>query len=320
MNKNIQYELWQECNNHCTYCTLGRSNNCKTSDEMKLEAIKTAIKEIRNLSKGEVSALGFIGGEFFQGQLHHLEVKSAFMELVDVSNSLLSNGYINELWFNATLIDTDQSDLMMTIDRIENKDKLWILTSYDTKGRFHNLGKLSSWISNVHNLHSCFPEVRLNTTMIITGDFIEQYLSGKLDLHKFKQEYGTKLFLKTPVKPDDLCDKSKEEINDMLEYEFFPRELDFMKFLMKYKESEGETEFANLFSNDLKAGELHKNFNNDELRNVVFTRSSDFKEELHCDKNLKEIEENKCGHSSIYNCFVDTDGCAVCCKNIVASL
>ena len=137
MNKNIQYELWQECNNHCTYCTLGRSNNCKTSDEMKLEAIKTAIKEIRNLSKGEVSALGFIGGEFFQGQLHNLSVKSAFMELVDVSNSLLSSGYINELWFNATLIDTDQSDLIMTIDRIENKDKLWILTSYDTKGRFH---------------------------------------------------------------------------------------------------------------------------------------------------------------------------------------
>lgn len=320
MKKNLQYELWQECNNHCTYCTLGRSNNCYTSDDMKLEAINTALKEIKRLDVGEVSALGFIGGEFFQGQLHNLRVKSAFMELITVSNSLLSSGIIDELWLNATLIDTDQSDLRMVLDEISKKDKLWLLTSYDTKGRFHNLGKLSSWISNVHNIHSCYPEIHLNTTMIITGDFIAKYLAGEMDLHRFRQEYRTEVYLKTPVKPDDLCDKSKEEINELLGYEFFPRELDFMKFLMKYKENEGETAFNNLFSNDLKAGELHKNFNSDELRNVVFTRSSDYKEELHCDKELKDIEEGACGHSSIYKCFVDTDRCAVCCKNIVSSL
>lgn len=319
MSKNLQYELWQECNNHCVYCTLGREN-CKTSDEMKLQSIRTAKNEIEKLVKGEVSALGFIGGEFFQGQLRNPEVKQAFLDLIALSNQLLNNGVINEIWLNATLIDTNQDDLWETLNLIDKKDKLWVLTSYDSKGRFHNLGKLSSWISNVHLLKERYPEIRLNTTMIITGDFIEQYLNGKIDLARFKQEYKTEVFLKTPVKPDDICMYSKEQINRAFGYEFFPREVDFMKFLLKYREVEGETAFDNLFSNDLKAEELHKNFNKEELRNVIFTRNSDFKETMDCDKELKEIEESKCGHSSIYRCFVDTDCCAICCKKIVATL
>ena len=80
MSKILQYELWQECNNRCTYCTLG-NNAVKTPDYMKLESINTAISELRQLVKGEVSTLGFIGGEFFQGQLYNPEVKQAFFDL-----------------------------------------------------------------------------------------------------------------------------------------------------------------------------------------------------------------------------------------------
>lgn len=319
MSKILQYELWQECNNHCIYCTLGR-NNIKTPDEMKINAINTAISEISQLVEGEVSVLGFVGGEFFQGQLHSEDVKCAFMRLISTANSLLNKGVIKELWLNATMTIGNQDDLYETINKIDHKDRLWILTSYDKTGRFHNTDMFATWCYNMDKLSTVYPEIKKNTTAIITGDFIEDYMSDVFDKHYFETMHNTKLFLKTPVKPDDMCDMKKEQINEKFGYNFFPREIDFMKFLMKYHEKEGDTDFKNLFSNDLKAEELHKNYNDVELRNITFTRNSDYSESLDCDESIKAIEHLKCGHSNIYQCFVDSDSCAICCKQLIMTL
>lgn len=319
MSKILQYELWQECNNRCTYCTLG-NNAVKTPDYMKLESINTAISELRQLVKGEVSTLGFIGGEFFQGQLHNREVKQAFFDLIDLSNQLLNDGIINELWLNATLTIGDQRDLYNTLNRIDRKDKVWILTSFDSLGRFHHLNMLDNWYYHMDKLYKEYPEIRRNTTSIITGDFIKLYLNGTIDLTKFSLSNHTEVFLKTPVKPDDKCEMSRVELNKLFGYEFFPKKKDFINFLFKYKEREGDTAFNKLFSNELKAEELHKNFNESELRNVVFHRNKDFVESLDCDKNLKEIEALNCGHSQVYQCYVDSDDCAVCDKAMIATL
>jgi hypothetical protein len=319
MSKTLQYELWQECDNHCTYCTLGR-NNIKTPKELKLLAINNALKDIKGLTEGEVSTLGFIGGEFFQGQIDDTEVKNAFTNLLATSNKLLQDNVIKELWINATLTKNNDSLYEILDNVITEKDKLWILTSYDRIGRFHTLDHFKNWEDNISKIHELYPEIRINTTMIITGDFIRGYLEDEIDLHEFEYKYGTCVYLKTPVKPDDLCDKTKEEINEKFKYSFFPREIDFTKFLMKYREKEGIEAYTRLFSNELKAEELHKNYNDNVLRDITFTRNSEYKETLDCDKSVKDIEESKCGHSSIYKCFVDTDGCAICCKRLIGGL
>ena len=313
MSKIVQYELWQECNNFCTYCTLG-GNIKQTSDEMKLDAINTAIKEIQTFKQGEVSTIGFIGGEFFQGQLHNPKVKNAFLSLISISNQLLNQSIIYELWINATLTIGNQHDLYTILDMIDCKDKVWILTSYDNKGRFHNEQKLLNWEHHISYIHKNYPDIRINTTSIITGDFIKAYINDEFNLNEFKNKYNTELFLKTPVKPDDCSHLSKKDINDMMGYYFFPTQFDFLKFLIKYKEKEGDNAFDLLFSNDLKAEELHKNFNDSSLRNVIFNRSADFKEELNCDSKLKHIETLDCGHSNVYQCYIDSDGCAICDK------
>lgn len=319
MGKILQYELWQECNNFCDYCTLGKNNEC-TSDDMKLEAIHTAITELQALVKGEVSTVGFIGGEFFQGQLHSSIVKGAFMSLVSLVNQLLNDDIIEEVWFNATLTIGEQKDLYATLDMIDKKNRIWVLTSYDTIGRFHTATKLHTWKYHMLYLHKHYPDVRINTTSIITGNFIQSYMNDELDLNLFKHKYNTTLFLKTPVKPDDWCDISREEINNRLGYQFFPRKIDFLKFLLKYKEKEGEWAYKLLFSNDLKAEELHKNFNDEHLRNITFIRTHDFKEDLDCDQSLKVIETLSCGHSNVYQCYVDSDDCAICDKIRVSHL
>ena len=319
MKKTLQYELWQECNNRCKYCTLGKYA-ISTPKEMKLEAINTAITELQALKQGEVSTLGFIGGEFFQGQLQDQEVKDAFMNLVDLSNRLLNEDIIEELWLNVTLTLGTQTDLYETLEKIDRKDRLWLLTSYDTIGRFHTKEMFKRWENQLSMIRLLYPEIKRNTTMILTGDFIEKYIDDEIDLHKFALKYDTCIFLKTPVKPDDKCNLTKKEINDEMGFDFFPTKNQFMQFLLKYKSCEGEEAYENLFSNELKAEELHKNFNDNELRNVVFHRSADFKEELECNSELKEIETMPCGHSNIYNCYVDQEGCAICDKNRIGLL
>ena len=77
MSLQIQYELWRECNCNCTYCTLGFDNH-KTENELKLQSMQTAIDEMKNFEPNEHQTVGFIGGEFFQGQLNTPEIKSKF--------------------------------------------------------------------------------------------------------------------------------------------------------------------------------------------------------------------------------------------------
>ena len=52
MGKILQYELWQECNNFCDYCTLGH-NITKTPNKMKLQSLVTTFIELTKLKKLE---------------------------------------------------------------------------------------------------------------------------------------------------------------------------------------------------------------------------------------------------------------------------
>ena len=299
MSLQIQYELWRECNCNCTYCTLGFDNH-KTDNELKLQSMQTAIDEMKNFEPNEHQTVGFIGGEFFQGQLNTPEIKSKFMELIKVANDLLNNHIVKDLWLNASLLIGNQKDLYEAIDLIDDKTKLWILTSYDSIGRFHTPKMLETWQYHMKNIHNLYPEIKLNTTSILTGDFIEKYLNDNIDIKEFKATYHTNLFLKTTVKPGHLSHLSKQEINDKIG-NFFPTQERFQEFLFTFYMREGAEEYHNLFSNDLRADEVRKNYNIDTKRNIKFIRDKQTLEET-IDLIDEHIDNLSCGHSTIYQC------------------
>ena len=311
MGKQIQFELWRECNCKCTYCTLGNDNNY-TSEELKLNSINTAINEIKKFKKDEYDVLGFIGGEFFQGQLNTDELRNKFFELIGISNDLLNNNIIRELWINASLLLGNQKDLYNLINLIDKKSNLWILTSYDTLGRFHTEKMLETWDYHMKNIHNLYPEVKLNTTIIITNNFITKYLNDEFNIKNFKSKYNTNIFLKTTVKPGHLMKLSKQEINQIIG-DFFPTKKQFIKFLYKFKLKEGIDEYNNLFSNNLRAEEVRKNFNDEYRRNIKFIRDKHtLKETIYIEDEF--IDSLPCGHSSIYQSYVDSDDCSICDK------
>ena len=317
MSLQIQYELWRECNCNCTYCTLGFDNH-KTDNELKLQSMQTAIDEMKNFEPNEHQTVGFIGGEFFQGQLNTPEIKSKFMELIKVANDLLNNHIVKDLWLNASLLIGNQKDLYEVIDLIDDKTKLWILTSYDSIGRFHTPKMLETWQYHMKNIHNLYPEIKLNTTSILTGDFIEKYLNDNIDIKEFKATYHTNLFLKTTVKPGHLSHLSKQEINDKIG-NFFPTQERFQEFLFTFYMREGAEEYHNLFSNDLRADEVRKNYNIDTKRNIKFIRDKQTLEET-IDLIDEHIDNLSCGHSTIYQCYVDSDDCCICNKQEIGEL
>ena len=315
MSKYLQFELWRECNCHCTFCTLGK-DNLYTSNDLKLASLNTTIKELNKIKKGEHEVIGFIGGEFFQGQLNTPEIKERFFELIKITNNLLNNNYIENIWLNASLLIGKQQDLYDTLKLIDKKNKLWILTSYDVLGRFHTSKMFETWEYHMKKIYSLYPEINLNTTSILTGAFIEKYLKDEINIRKFVEKYHTSVFFKNPVQSLDDDIVSNKSMNDKIGY-FFPKRKDFLQFLKVYLQKEGIAEYNKLLSMDLRADEVRKNYNDSEHRNLKFLRDT---------KNLHESmegctdEDLPCGHNDIYASYIDSPACMLCDKQLILKI
>lgn len=191
MNKVIQFELWQDCHFGCKFCSLGR---VKTSDQFKLENLHKASTTIMTYEKGQYDVIGFIGGEFFNGEMDD-RLFTKFCELMTVANDRVENGYIKEIWLNVSLMNKFPEQLKHILNYIlKHHDKLWLLTSYDTVGRFHNKEMFENWENNLQFIHKTYPEIRTNITTIITDDFIDKYISGEFDLPTMKAKYQSTWF------------------------------------------------------------------------------------------------------------------------------
>lgn len=298
----IVVELWEECNNFCEFCFIDYLNK-STPDTLKLQNIKNA-QEI--LDKNErLNAFGLIGGEFFQGQLNSPAIRSEFFKLCEQIFIQINMGIIKDFWCYCTLTLGDQKDLYYLIRLFDNivKDKIshtfWILTSYDTFGRFNSPGKFENWDKHMLNLQK-YSFIKFNTTCIMSQDFCNKYLKDQLDLREIEHKYKTTLFLKQPAQTR--CGY-KEDLIKKCPW-FFPKRQTFLSFLKKLKKTD-----KNIFDNvldisrraDLVYSEMYGTDTPEpELRDKTTWN------ETHSRRNLK------CGHVVNYNCYVDSDMCCLC--------
>lgn len=312
MSQVVQYELWRECNCKCTFCTLGE-DNLKTSTELKINSLKTAIEDIKNMKQGEHETLGFIGGDFFQGQLNTDEVRNLFFELMSLTNDVLNRNIIDTVWINASLLIGDQKDFYKTLDLFDRKDKVWVLTSYDTMGRFHTQKMFDTWEGHLKKLYNEYPEIRVNITSILTGDFVEKFLNDEIDIHKYNKLYGYTSYFKNPVQPYLGRLVPNSYFQNILG-NFFPTRSNMLKFFTKYIDLYGEEEYDKLISTDLRADEVRKNYNTEDKRNLKFIRNRETLEEF---QEGIEDEILPCGHNSIYCSYIDSDKCILCDKKLI---
>ncbi len=314
MSKQLQFELWQECNSKCKFCYLGKEN-CYTPNEIKLQSLQNALDKISDLSiYKEYDTLSYLGGEFFQGQLNTPEIKSKFMELMKKTAWLYEHNYIKHVWIYATLTIGDQKDLYETLNLFNKKDELWILTSYDTIGRFHTQKMLDNWDYHMKNIHNLYPEIKFNITTILSEDCIDKYLNDNLSFKKMMEEYHCSFFFKQ-------CGNgpySKEEMNTILPH-FFPPRDKFIDFLQKFRNEENDEMWNKLFNIHYRADSLYRNFNDKNHQMELNVRHKDSLNEIE-NNNKDEMETNDCGHLKVYAAYIDCDDCVLCDKLMIEEL
>ena len=312
-----QFELWMECNQKCVFCYNGKVNG-KTPDDVKLRQLDKVISIISEDDfYNKYNKLAFIGGEFFQGQLSSQPVKEKFMHLFDIVSDALRQNKIDEVWICATLTIGNQKDLFETIEKFEDKSKVWILTSFDTVGRFHTEKMKQSWINNMKRLRETYPQIKINITSILTGDLIEKYISGTLDLFDIAKEYQAAVFLKPacPIDRDEQSQYTKEETNQIIP-NFFPTREKFLEFLYLFRNNESDFMYDKLFNMQYRSDYLYR-FEGDELH--CSHRVKEKQQEFY-DKYIADNSVNACGHSTQYQIYLDSDECAVCDKLAVKDM
>ena len=308
----LQFELWQECNSLCKYCYLGTDNR-NTPTPVKIESLKRVLEKISDLSlyQGEhpVEVLSYLGGEFFQGQLNSPEVRELFFTLMKKTAWLLENNYIKQVWIYATMTIGDQKDLYDTLKLFSiKKDNFWLLTSYDTIGRFHNQKMKENWEYHMGNIKKLYPLIEFNTTTIITQDLIDKYLDNEFNFHQLSEKYHTQFFFKQPGKGN----YTKEEMNAKLNNMFFPKRNDMIQFLSKFYMQEGEEMYDKLWNINYRADDLYRNFNKGKHMRLFHRNKGQKNEEILYDG--QEMESLKCGHPVSYDAYSDSNACVLCDK------
>lgn len=306
----LQFELWEECNSGCKFCYLGKANEC-TLDKVKLDNLQKTIDKLSDNSiYNDIDCLAYIGGEFFQGQLDNLDVRRKFFELMSKTNMLISQRKIREAWISASLIAEHQDCLDETVQIFDDKSKLWILTSYDTIGRFNTKHDSDIWHINLMKLRNQYPELKINITSILTEDFIDKYLTDSNELFTIAKDNNCQLFLKTPCSIDSRGEThlSKQETNEIIP-RFFPHRHKFLEFLYKFKTLEDELNYKKLFDMHLRSDYLVK-YGDDVILNHRIKDSS-------VEAQDGVIDVLPCGHSTQYAIYVDSDKCAICDKEMI---
>jgi hypothetical protein len=316
MNKQLQFELWEQCNSLCKFCYLGTENRF-TPDHLKIQACEKALEKISDLSLyPEYDTLSYLGGEFFQGQMSNPEVKKAFMNLMKKTAGLLKEGIVSHVWIYATLTIGDQKDLYETLDLFEgHKGELWVLTSYDTLGRFHTPKMEENWSYHMKNIHKLYPEILFNITTILSEDCIDKYLSGELSFKKMMEEYHTSFFFKQ-------CGASNitlQEMNKRLPG-FVPPRKKFLQFLKKFRAEESPMMWDKLFNIKYRADTLYRNGNSEDTSMQLNTRHKDSNAEVELDHISSETELAECGHLKNYHAYSDCDGCVICDKQMIEKM
>ena len=302
VDKSIVIELWEECNNFCEFCFIDYLNK-KTSDELKLQNISNT-HSILNKNES-LKAFGLIGGEFFQGQLNNTKIRTEFFKLCERIFNQINKGIIKDFWCFCTLTLGDQKDLYTLINMFDTvvKDKekhtFWILTSYDTKGRFTIPSKFENWDKHMLNLQQ-YPFIKFNITSIMSGDFCEKYLKNKLDLKAMENKYKAKIFLKQPAQARTGL---KEDLLNKCPW-FFPKRKIFLDFLKKLKENDKEI-FDNTLNISLRADLVYSEMHGTDHPEPEFRNKETWNENhSRCNK--------KCGHVVNYNCYSDSNACCLC--------
>lgn len=284
-SKFLQLVLWIDCNSHCVFCLNRRGLSNKNFQEDKIANIHKALDIVKKIEPGQYDFVGLIGGEFFQGQITE-EVAPHYKELVAELKSKIDQKYIKQVFVASSLMGPDNYAEFQKYFGEFDKSEILICTSYNTWGQFGFFPE-----SNWQNNYKLFTDngYQLHIEIIASEANLNAVLEGKLNLLPWVQK-GVRIDFLRPI---DFIDRAKQDFPC-----FFPKRETFIKFLMFI-----EVHFPKMLDDFMSLKQRASL-----LYNFTFNQHVERKEEF----NEGEGHVMECGHSSLFQSYIDCDKCLAC--------
>lgn len=293
----IQYGIWSNCSNKCDFCLIEK--HYYRSPEQMVQYLQDVIDNVKvqDWANKFSDGISLLGGELYF--ITDKNVQDKFMELIDtiIDYVLKVSKNPNCKYSTVTNGIYEPSFLYRVIDRIIERAGIQYVDvnfSYDLKYRFHSEEARKQCLQNIIDFHKRY-NYRIGVQMILTQYLIDMINSGRFSINQWQDEIAPGSIL-------EFLYPHKIHTGYVLD-DFNYRRKDFLKFMRKiYKENE-----ENFF-----------NFISSVRHSSVFKYTGLYIDEngiTHKEPVLsdgKEIINPICNHSTLYQCYSDSDKCMLC--------
>lgn len=295
----VQYAVWPNCNNNCKFCL--RKERVFYTEEQQICAIKAIRKNIRTIDwKQFPYGISLLGGEIYN--IENKMLQNEFLKLIDdiIDVILINKELPKSRYSSVTNGIYDNRFLFKVIDKIKDAiglEKLDLNFSYDIKYRYKSENDRKKVLENVNAVHTRY-NYRVGVQMILTSYLIRSIKKKKFDINHFLLDDipGNMLSLLYPHKIH-----SGYILNDFQ----FTRK-DFLWFL-NYLRNENYGTYLNFVYSTRNSS----TFKYTGLKQRKMLSNIDYNQQPILSDG-KECLNNNCGHSTLYQCYADSDKCLLC--------
>lgn len=296
--KMIQYALWPNCNNNCSFCLKKERDFYSLSRQFQMiDAIKQNINFI-DWSKFPYG-ISLLGGEIYN--ITNKDLKHSFLELVNIIiDKVLSRSDLpHSTYSSVTNGIYDPEFLFNVMDLIKHQvgmGKVDLNFSYDLKYRYRNDSDRITVLKNINEFHKRY-DYMVGVQMILTQYVINFIRSGEFDINRF---------LNNDIPGSQLSFLYPHEIHTGIHLDDFKfSRKDFLWFLNYLRAVNYRT-----YLNFVYSTKNSSTFKYSGLKERSGTSLNAKQQPLLTDG--KEIINNNCGHSVLYKCYSDSDKCMLC--------
>ena len=305
----VQLGLHSKCCNKCDFCTIEENHLNQIDDILvEIERAKENIKFIdsceENWSNKYSDGISLLGGEIFF--IKDEKYKQAILELIDViieyilkpskdpncRFSTVTNGMYDPEWL-----------LFPVIDKIVDSVGIQYVDvnfSYDFKYRFQNESSRKLCENTINAFHKRY-DYSCGIQMIVTQDVVDMYLNGWRTIDTVNKLFPGNMISFLYPHPIHRGNNYAGEKN--LDRFNFTRS-SFLKFLSILKKEE-----PRVFESFLYSTRNSSVFKYTMMYEKMDSGTIDQRPRL---SDGKEIINEVCNHSVLYQCYSDTNNCMLC--------
>jgi len=252
----IEFILWTNCSNSCSFCWQKHINNPHTilTEEEKVHSIEAVMTQVldpieTNKTYSQYDCL-LVGGEImdYSSFIKYKALNGLFHYLKE----RIDEGKLRYVYINTNLLYEDLDQLSYLLNLIPF-DRLKFTVSYDIEGRFKSIEDRALFERNLETITYSFPQLNVVANIILTKQTCYAINTNEFSVKAFCERFKCKvntipyICLDKKLQPPDqgifyAFDKIEEEIPGYIQSYIDNFDIKQKKILYEYDKTKGYIE------------------------------------------------------------------------------